>query len=103
MLLMAWKTYCRPGELVLVVQPPGMLEQLNSPPGSTVGMASFENLPQIENLSLKRWSILIMSSRKFNSVRTGKNPAVVAAVVVPLNKGSLLKMSLMYAAAFGFH
>src|SRR5579862_15932 len=53
MVLSACTTTARPGELVLVMAPPGMVDPVNRPPGSVVGIWSISNLPQIENFSLK--------------------------------------------------
>src|SRR5215471_5294610 len=93
-----------PGALVLVLQMKGAaVLQLNRPTGSTVGTWSFSYLPQTENFSLKRWSILTSSWRKLSSVRSEKNEDVVAATVEPVGSGSLLQMSLRYAEAFGLN
>src|ERR1039458_6943651 len=43
----------RPGELVLVMAPPGMGFPWKRPPGSVVGIWSISNLPQMTNFSLK--------------------------------------------------
>src|SRR5437764_1402959 len=89
-----WKTHAMPGAFVWVLQMNGAaVLQLNRPTGSTVGMWSFSYLPQIENLSLKRWSTLMSSCRKLSSVRSEKKDDVVAATVDPLGRGSLLQMS----------
>src|ERR1017187_4667116 len=53
MVLTAWTTTTRPGELVLVIAPPGIVEPVNRPPGSVVGIWSISNLPQMTNRSLK--------------------------------------------------
>src|ERR1035438_3428083 len=53
MVLRACTTIWRPGELVLVMAPLGIVEPVNKPPGSVVGIWSISNLPQMANLSLK--------------------------------------------------
>src|ERR1035437_4495328 len=51
--LTACATKARPGELVLVMAPPGMAFPWKRPPGSVVGIWSISNLPQMANFSLK--------------------------------------------------
>jgi hypothetical protein len=38
-----------------------------------------------------------------NTLFTGKKPAVVAAIVAPSSRGSLLKISLIYATEFALN
>src|SRR5665647_2336962 len=100
MMLTECSTTPRPGELVWVMAILGTLDWLNRPPDSVVGMSSMVTRPQRLNRSLIRWSMRNISWRLLKMFLTGKKPAVVAAVVVPSGSGSLLTMSLIYAAAF---
>ena len=54
MMLMAWNTMPRPGELVLVMAILGTLDWPNRPPDSVVGMSSMVTRPQMLNRSLMR-------------------------------------------------
>src|SRR5690242_15137206 len=51
--LMMCSDTLRPGELVFVMAPFGIVDPVNRPPGSVVGIWSISNLPQMLNRSLK--------------------------------------------------
>src|ERR1043166_7141536 len=70
---------------------------LKMPNGSSVGMLSCRYLPLMVSLGPNTWSILSISSRKLNRLRTEKlNLFGLPIVSGSLGRGSLLKMSLKY-------
>ena len=90
-----------PGEFVFVVAILGTDDCPNRPPASVVGISSIVKRPHNWNFSLKTWSMRPISCRALKMFFTGANKEVVAAVVFPFKSGSLLKISLIYAAALG--
>src|SRR6266849_689073 len=91
---------CFPGELVLVVATPGKADPVNKPPGSTVGILSFSNLPISASLGLKMWSTFTISWRRLNVLRPTNGTSTPVPLAFPrAGRGSFALISFTSAAA----